>query len=135
MSRGLVLSPSFLNLVYQPIPSMTSNNFLPVAVILITVVACAPRDQKTSQAIADIPVCGTVQFSDGCSEELDPLIAYGIALVHHMTYEEAEKVFTDVSLADQNCFWGPWGKALSYIHPLWNDPPSEERLAAGMESY
>lgn len=113
---------------------MTSSNSLPVAVmVLITAVACAPREKQTSRLITDIPVCGTVQFSDGCSEELDPVIAYGIALVHHMTYEEADKIFTSVAQEDETCFWGPWGKALSYIHPLWNDPPSEERLAAGWD--
>lgn len=111
---------------------MTSNKFFSVAVMLITAVACAPREQKTSRVIADIPVCGTVQFSDGCSDELDPIISYGLALVHHMTYEEADQVFTKVSEADETCFWGPWGKALSYIHPLWNDPPGEERLTAGL---
>ena len=118
----------------QPTCFMTSRNSFPVAVmVLITVVACAPGEKNTSRFTTDIPVCGTVQFTDGCSEELDPLISYGLALVHHMTYEEAESVFTEVAEADESCFWGPWGKALSYIHPLWNDPPSEARLKAGWD--
>ena len=112
---------------------MTHTNSFSVAVMALITVACAPGEKNTSRIIADIPVCGTVQFSDGCSEELDPMISYGLALVHHMTYEEADQVFTKVSEADESCFWGPWGKALSYIHPLWNDPPSEERLKAGSD--
>ena len=113
---------------------MASKNLFPVAVMaLITVVGCTPGEKNTSPLIADIPVCGTVQFSDGCSEELDPMIGYGIALVHHMTYEEADQVFAKVSEADETCFWGPWGRALSYIHPLWNDPPGEERFKAGWD--
>jgi hypothetical protein len=58
------------------------NSFSTAVMVLITVVACAPGEKNTSRLIADIPVCGTVQFSDGCSEELDPMISYGLALVH-----------------------------------------------------
>ncbi|MEX1238111.1 MAG: tetratricopeptide repeat protein [Cyclobacteriaceae bacterium] len=109
------------------------NSFPTVVTLLVTALACAPSEKNASVLTDDIPICGTVQFSDGCSDELDPMIAYGLALIHHMTYEEADKVFTKVSEADETCFWGPWGKALSVIHPLWNDPPSEERFKAGAD--
>ena len=91
--------------------------------------SCTPK--KEAIIIGDIPVCGTVQFSDGCSPELDKAISYGIALVHHMTFEEADTVFAKVMAADSSCFWGPWGKALTFIHPLWNDPPSKDKLEEG----
>ncbi len=90
------------------------------------------RNEKVLGMRSDIIKCGTVQFSEGCTEELDSFIAYGIALVHHMTYDEAEKVFDDVITADPDCFWGHWGKALTYIHPLWPDEPTEEKLKAGL---
>jgi len=101
-----------------------------MAILLITSVACSP--QKESAPITEIPVCGTVQFSDGCSKELDKTIAYGIALVHHMTYAEAEKEFDNVIKSDSGCFWGPWGKALTYIHPVWADVPTEEQMRVGL---
>jgi len=101
-----------------------------MAILLITSIACSP--QKESAPIAEIPVCGTVQFSDGCSKALDKTIAYGIALVHHMTYTEAEKVFDSVIKTDSGCFWGPWGKALTYIHPVWADVPTEEQMRVGL---
>ena len=76
-------------------------------------------------------LCGTVQFSDGCSPQLDTLISFGIALIHHMTYEDAEYTFDKVIELDPDCFWGHWGKAMTYIHPLWPDVPSEERMNRG----
>lgn len=76
-------------------------------------------------------MCGTVQFSDGCSPKLDTLIAFGIALIHHMTYDDAEYTFNKVIELDKDCFWGYWGKAMSYIHPLWPDIPDEKMLNDG----
>ncbi|HSW56192.1 MAG TPA: hypothetical protein VLH59_13995, partial [Ignavibacteriaceae bacterium] len=62
-------------------------------------------DQKVSETqktylTPDI-MCGTVQFSDGCSPKLDTLIAFGIALIHHMTYEDAEYTFDQVIELDR----------------------------------
>jgi tetratricopeptide (TPR) repeat protein len=76
-------------------------------------------------------MCGTVQFSDGCSPKLDTLIGFGIALIHHMTYEDAEYTFNKVIEIDPDCFWGYWGKAMTYIHPLWPDIPDEKMLNDG----
>jgi tetratricopeptide (TPR) repeat protein len=75
--------------------------------------------------------CGTVQFSDGCSPKLDTLIGFGIALIHHMTYEDAEYTFDQVIKLDKDCFWGYWGKAMTYIHPLWPDVPDSALLEKG----
>jgi tetratricopeptide (TPR) repeat protein len=78
-----------------------------------------------------ITICGTVQFMGNCASETDSLVPLGIALVHHMTYEEAEEIFDQVIKTDPSCFWGPWGKAMTYIHPLWNDQPSEDQMNTG----
>jgi tetratricopeptide (TPR) repeat protein len=107
-------------------------SYLLVVIVCIITTACT-QVAKSPELASAIPVCGTVQFSDGCNDEVDVQIAYGIALVHHMTYEEAESVFDKVIEKSPDCFWGPWGKALSYIHPLWNDPPSAERLQSGWD--
>jgi tetratricopeptide (TPR) repeat protein len=32
---------------------------------------------------------------------------------------------------DKDCFWGHWGKAMTYIHPLWPDVPNEKRMEMG----
>ena len=92
-------------------------------------------DQKVSDTqrayLTPETMCGTVQFSDGCSPKLDTLIGFGIALIHHMTYEDAEYTFNKVIEMDPDCFWGYWGKAMTYIHPLWPDIPDEKMLNDG----
>ena len=76
-------------------------------------------------------MCGTVQFTDGCNPKTDTLIRFGIALIHHMTYADAAYTFDKVMREDPDCFWGPWGKAMTYIHPVWPDAPSPEELRSG----
>jgi tetratricopeptide (TPR) repeat protein len=75
--------------------------------------------------------CGTVQFSDGCSPKLDTLISFGIALIHHMTYEDAAYTFNRVIETDKDCFWGYWGKAMSIVHPLWPEVPNSDEMREG----
>ena len=77
-------------------------------------------------------MCGTVQFSDGCSPKIDSLIQFGLALIHHMTFEDAEYNFSKVVKLDPDCFWGHWGRAMTYIHRLWPDAPSKDRMRRGL---
>lgn len=109
---------------------INTGRFLSV-IVLFAATNCTPK--KQTRLIDDIAVCGTVQFSNGCSEELDEIISYGIALVHHMTYEKAEAVFDKVIETDRNCFWGPWGKALTYIHPVWKDDLTQRQMVTGLD--
>ena len=103
--------------------------------VILSLFFLSCSDQKVSETqktylTPDI-MCGTVQFSDGCSPKLDTLIAFGIALIHHMTYDDAEYTFNKVIELDKDCFWGYWGKAMTYIHPLWPDIPDEKALNDG----
>jgi tetratricopeptide (TPR) repeat protein len=108
------------------------KNLCILILFVFLLVNCQQRSHPDLSAeIAAIPLCGTVQFTDGCSPQLDSLISGGLALVHHMTYEDAERIFDQVIQADKDCFWGHWGKAMTYIHPLWPDQPSIERLQKG----
>lgn len=97
--------------------------------------SCA--DQKISEAervyLTPEVLCGTVQFSDGCSPQLDTLISFGIALIHHMTYEDAEYTFNKVIELDKDCFWGYWGKAMTFIHPLWPDVLDSATMEKGYQ--
>jgi len=119
-------------------PSLKLGKYLVTPLVgwiffLISSSSCT--DQKVSEVqktylTPDI-MCGTVLFSDGCSPKLDTLIAFGIALIHHMTYDDAEYTFNKVIEMDPDCFWGYWGKAMTYIHPLWPDIPDENTLNDG----
>lgn len=111
-------------------------SFQLVVLILISFLfslSCTNQKVSETQRVYLTPdiMCGTVQFSDGCSPKLDTLIAFGIALIHHMTYEDAEYTFNKVIEMDKDCFWGYWGKAMTYIHPLWPDIPDEKTLNDG----
>jgi hypothetical protein len=104
-----------------------------MGILILFSLSCTDQkisDNQKTYLTPDI-MCGTVQFSDGCSPKLDTLIAFGIALIHHMTYDDAEYTFNKVIELDKDCFWGYWGKAMTYIHPLWPDVPDEKTLNDG----
>jgi len=105
-----------------------------VLIFISFLISLSCTDQKVSETqktylTPDI-MCGTVQFSDGCSPKLDTLIAFGIALIHHMTYDDAEYTFNKV-LSWIRLLLGILGKAMTYIHPLWPDIPDEKTLNDG----
>jgi len=109
---------------------------LSVLISIFSLFLSSCSDQKVSVSsqrnyLTPETLCGTVRFSDGCSPKLDTLISFGIALIHHMTYEDAEYTFSKVIEADPDCFWGYWGKAMTYVHPLWPDIPDEHTLNDG----
>ncbi len=117
-----------------PVQNILTRITLLIFITSLFVLSCS--DDKISEELkrnylTPEIACGTVQFSDGCSPQLDTLISFGIALIHHMTYEDAEYTFDRVIELDKDCFWGHWGKAMTYIHPVWPDVPSDERMDKG----
>jgi tetratricopeptide (TPR) repeat protein len=75
---------------------------------------------------------GTVRLPDSCADAADVHLGRGLALLHSMTYEEAEAAFADAAEADPDCALAYWGQAMTVVHPLWSDPPSEERFEEGL---
>jgi tetratricopeptide (TPR) repeat protein len=74
---------------------------------------------------------GTVRLPGSCSDAARRHASRGLALLHHMTYEGARSAFTAAIEADPDCAMCYWGRAMSYIHPLWSDPPSESDFKKG----
>jgi tetratricopeptide (TPR) repeat protein len=74
---------------------------------------------------------GTVRFPVSCSEPAQPLMERGLALLHSMTYVSARRVFEEASATDPGCALAYWGQAMTIIHPLWSDPPSEADFKRG----
>lgn len=108
--------------------------FLIFTTSLLLLAGCkSNKSAETEQGIFLTPevMCGTVQFTDGCGPQTDTLIRFGIALIHHMTYEDAGYTFDQVISKDPDCFWGYWGKAMAYIHPLWPDMLSAAEMESG----
>ena len=103
--------------------------------ILVLLIACSQKVQDNRLSLDQTQVmCGTVQFADACGPEIDSLLALGIALYHHMTFEEARENFTKAIELDPNCMWGYWGIGLSYLHPIWPDVPTEQMLDDGLQN-
>jgi len=76
---------------------------------------------------------GTVVLATTCSEKVEDDLERGLALLHSMTYEESGTAFRAATETDPGCAMGYWGEAMTYVHPLWSDPPSEEDFQRGSE--
>jgi tetratricopeptide (TPR) repeat protein len=74
---------------------------------------------------------GTVHFPVSCKAPAQNLMERGVALMHHMTYSGARKVFEAARAADPDCALAYWGVAMTYIHPLWPDQPTREQIRLG----
>lgn len=74
---------------------------------------------------------GTVYFPVSCNETAVQHAERGLALLHHMTYEGARAAFAAATKADAECAMGYWGQAMSFIHPLWSDQPSDTDFENG----
>ncbi len=74
---------------------------------------------------------GTVHFPVSCNEAASRHMERGLALLHHMTYEDARAAFARAIESDPDCAMGYWGQAMTLIHPLWSDPPSEADFKRG----
>ena len=61
---------------------------------------------------------GSVQFSNSCTAEVQPLFQRGVALLHSFWYAEAMKTFGEVAKADPSCAMAHWGTAIA----LFNNP-------------
>ncbi len=74
---------------------------------------------------------GTVHLVNSCADRAGGDLERGLALLHNMTYEEAEASFAAATEADPDCAMGYWGQAMTYVHPLWSDPPDEATFERG----
>jgi tetratricopeptide (TPR) repeat protein len=76
---------------------------------------------------------GTVRFPASCTKEARRHLDRGLALLHNMTYEDSRNEFAQAVIIDSECAMGYWGQAMTFIHPLWSDPPSDEDFRKGKD--
>lgn len=116
----------------QPSRSVPMNRFAPctLALALAALPAFAAGD-GSPRAAAGGGRLGTVDFPTSCSPEVQADLERGLALLHHMMYEEAALAFDVAAAAEPSCGIAYWGKAMTFIHPLWLQPVDEAGLAAG----
>ena len=77
---------------------------------------------------------GKVNFKTSCAPAANERFATGLALLHHMMYEQAEAEFAAAAKADPQCPMARWGIAMSVIHPLWGERPKDAELKRGQEA-
>jgi len=76
---------------------------------------------------------GRVNFSVSCSAKAQEQFNHAVAWLHSFEYEDAEKVFTEVTITDPQCAMGYWGIAMSHYHQIWA-PPSATELQKGLSA-
>jgi tetratricopeptide (TPR) repeat protein len=122
-----------------------SKNHIDLSMMIIATLFISPilgyEDLSASDRGGDVAVynsdygehLGTVNFPVSCNEAARSHAERGLALLHNMTYEGARAEFDAATIVDSECAMGFWGQAMSFIHPLWSDPPDEAEFKSGQE--
>jgi tetratricopeptide (TPR) repeat protein len=104
----------------------------PANVLRVGILTCVLCSFSIASAQTDgREALGTVTFPVSCTPAASREFVRATALLHSFWYEEAVKVFTEVTATDPLCVMGFWGIAMSLYYPLWY-PPSEATLKAGV---
>jgi tetratricopeptide (TPR) repeat protein len=115
---------------------MNKYSLLVFSLGLLAIASCEKEQQPAESApllfdLVKTPV-GDVSFPVGCNAEAAPLIERGVALLHHMMYDEARFVFGMADDRDPDCALAYWGRAMTLITPLWPDVPSLSQFERGL---
>ena len=86
--------------------------------------------QSHRHQAGDSKELGQVNFPISCNAKTQKQFNLAVAWLHSFEYEEAERVFTKVTVSDPQCAMGFWGIAMSNYHPLWA-PPNAAALRNG----
>jgi tetratricopeptide (TPR) repeat protein len=86
------------------------------------------RDQHDHHHDASEKI-GRVNFPVSCGEGKQ--FNRAVAWLHSFEYEEAERAFTAIGVADPKCGMAYWGIAMSNYHPIWA-PPTPAELKKGL---
>jgi tetratricopeptide (TPR) repeat protein len=98
--------------------------------VLIGILAALSAETAVVPAPGDLRAAGTVDFPVSCTPEARPEFVRGVALLHSFFYEEARRVFTSVAEQDPKCAMAQWGIAMTWWHPIWT-PPTSDEMSAG----
>jgi hypothetical protein len=104
-----------------------------LAAISLSLAVIAPHGLMAEQPDTYGAKLGTVNFPVSCTKAAQPLMARGLALVHHMTFKGGYAAFASAQKKDPNCALAYWGMAMSYIHPVWPDSPSKGQFKRAQE--
>jgi tetratricopeptide (TPR) repeat protein len=102
---------------------------LSIGLIVVTLLAPAIRAQEHAHAHGEMEALGKVNFPTSC-RNVDAEFTRAVALLHSFGYEEARRAFEAVAAKDPACAMAYWGIAMTWYHPIWA-PPNSQELAAG----
>ena len=81
-------------------------------------------------AAGDLRHAGKVDFPVSCGPDAQAEFTRGVALLHSFFYEEARRAFSSAVEKDPNCAMAQWGIAMTWWHPIWT-PPTTDEMSAG----
>jgi tetratricopeptide (TPR) repeat protein len=98
-----------------------------------TSVVCEGHEPDYPVAVPpEISDVGDVSFPVSCEgEAAQARFNRAVALLHHMTYEVAERDFARIAIEDPSCAMAHWGIAMTLIHPVWPGLPEADVLRRG----
>lgn len=106
--------------------------YTPILLCVLLLCSCSKEiDGERGSAIED--QMGTIDFPVTGNDRARRHMERGVKYLHHMEYAEADKQFASAIAADPESAIGYWGRAMTIVHPVWPDIPSESRLRAGWE--
>jgi tetratricopeptide (TPR) repeat protein len=112
---------------------MNLRIFLGGAAFFVVIIGGPTVFRASNPAIpepGDLRAAGTVDFPVSCTPAVQAEFTRGVALLHSFFYEEARRIFTDVAAKDPTCAMAQWGIAMTWWHPIWT-PPNSNEMSAG----
>jgi tetratricopeptide (TPR) repeat protein len=97
--------------------------------VLIGILTAVGAERSAVPVPGDLRAAGTVDFKVSGAPEVRSEFIRGVALLHSFFYEEARRIFTEVAARDPNCAMAQWGIAMTWWHPIWTPPTSDEMRA------
>ncbi|MDQ2070313.1 MULTISPECIES: tetratricopeptide repeat protein [Natronospira] len=102
--------------------------------LVYSAAASAQHDHHDEAHVKDGESVGVVDFRPDCAADSAETFNRGLALKHHMMYQQARETFRDLVEKDPDCAMAHWGVAATWFQPLWPERPDADALATGREA-
>jgi hypothetical protein len=73
---------------------------------------------------------GTAHMEISCAPAVQARFDRALAVLHNFWYARALAQFREIQKADPECAMAYWGAAMTYNHPLWDEPSPADEAAA-----
>ncbi|WP_303759479.1 hypothetical protein [Alcanivorax jadensis] len=110
---------------------MSLSQSLRIALSVVLFALLSACGDEPPQASSSEEPDASQRLSASCDSAVAPTLERALKLLHHMTYDQAREHFTAAANQQPDCAMAHWGVAMTYVHPLWSDPPSAEEYQAG----